>query len=237
MTRPPRPWKVLPHGPLVRLEENLFTVEGWVPGIPGLDRRMAIVRRGDGGLLFFNAVPVGDALLDEIRSLGRPAMLVVPQPLHMIDAHAFRERLGVKVFAPAVTRAQVEGRVAVDGTFEELPPDPAVRVVSVPGFRTGEGAMLVRSGARTSLVVADLVLNVPDGPGLRGLLFRLLGMTGPAPRFPLPVKLRMVRDRAAVRAWLEETARIPGLARIVTSHGRNVEGDAAGVLRGIAAGV
>ena len=237
MPKPPRPWKVLPHGPLVRLEENLFTVTGEVPGIPGLQRRMAIARRRDGGLLFFNAVPVADALLEEIRALGRPAMLVVPQHLHMIDAHAFRERLGVKVYAPAATRARVQERVAVDGSFAEIPPDPDVRVVSVPGFATGEGALWVRSGARTSLVVADVVLNVPDGPGLRGALFRLLGMTGPAPRLPLPVKLRVVRDRPALRAWMEEAARTPGLSRIVTSHGANVERDAAGVLRSVAATV
>ncbi|HET8732485.1 MAG TPA: hypothetical protein VFM45_01810, partial [Anaeromyxobacteraceae bacterium] len=60
MTRRPRPWTVLPHGPLERLEENLHVVDGWVPGIRGLRRRMAVVRRSDGGLVFFNAVPVDE---------------------------------------------------------------------------------------------------------------------------------------------------------------------------------
>src|SRR5690242_422232 len=91
MAKPPRLWKVLPHGPLERLEENLWSVTSAVPGIPGLDRRMAIVRRSDGGLLFFNAVPVSDAVLAELRALGTPAQVIVPQRLHMMDAHAFRE--------------------------------------------------------------------------------------------------------------------------------------------------
>lgn len=237
MTRPPRPWTVLPHGPMVTLEENLHVVEGEVPGIRGLRRRMAIVRRGDGDLLFFNAVPVDEPTLGRIRALGRPAFLVVPQHLHAMDAHAFRERLGVKVYAPAVARARVAARVAVDGTFEELPPDPATELRAAAGFDTGEGMLLVRSGPRTSLVVADVVLNVPDGPGLQGFLFRALGMTGPEPRFPLLVRLRVLRDRKALRAQLDSLAGLPGLARIVTSHGGIVDRDPAGALRRIAAGL
>jgi hypothetical protein len=235
VTTPPRPWTVLPHGPLERLEENLHVVDGWVPGIPGLRRRMAVVRRSGGGLLFFNAVPVDEPTLAQVRALGRPEVLVVPQHLHMIDAHAFRERLGVKVHAPAADRALVERRVPVDGTFEELPADPAVEVRTVAGFRTGEGLALVRSGSRASLVVADVVLNVPDGPGLQGLVFRLLGMTGPRPKLPAPVRLRVLRDRRALRAQLEALAATPGLARIVPSHGPIVDRDPAGVLREIAA--
>lgn len=234
MSKPPRPWTVERHGPVEQLEENLWTVSGDVPGIPGLKRRMAIARRSDGGLVFFNGVPVSDGALEEIRSLGRPAFLVVPQHLHMIDAHAFREKLGVTVYAPRLGRARVEERVTVDGTFEEMPPDPLVRVESVPGFRTGEGVAWVRSGERVSLVVADVVLNVPAGPGVQGFVMRVLGMTGPTPRLPLPVKLRVVGDRGAVRRWMEGASATPGLARIVVSHGRNVDRDAAGVLREIA---
>jgi hypothetical protein len=235
MPKPPRPWTVLPHGPLEQVDGNLYAIEGAVPGIPGLRRRMAIVRRADGGLLFFNAVPVGEEALARIRTLGRPAMLVVPQPLHMMDAHAFRDRLGVRVYAPAATRALVAARVAVDGTFADIPPDPAVSVVAVAGFRTGEGMAVVRSADRVSLVVADVVLNVPHAPGLRGLLFRLLGFTGDRPKLPAPVRLRVLRDRGALRAQLEELARTPGLARIVPSHGPIVDRDPGGVLREIAA--
>ena len=72
MPKPPRPWIVLPHGPLKRLDENLYSIEADVPGIPGLRRRMAVVRRSDGGLLFFNAVPVDEEALAQLRALGRP---------------------------------------------------------------------------------------------------------------------------------------------------------------------
>jgi hypothetical protein len=235
MPKPPRPWIVLPHGPLKRLDENLYSIEGDVPGIPGLRRRMVVVRRSDGGLLFFNAVPVDEEALAQLRALGRPAQLVIPQQLHMIDAHAFRERLGVRVYAPASARARIAERVAVDGAFGELPADPAVSLVTVAGFKTGEGLAVVRSEGRVSLVVADVVLNVPNAPGPRGLLFRLLGFTGDRPKLPALVRLRVLRDPAALRAQLEELAQTPGLTRIVPSHGAVVDRDPAGVLRAIAA--
>jgi hypothetical protein len=232
--KPPRPWTVTPHGPVERIDENLWAVESDVPGVPLLKRRMAIVRRGDGGLLFFNAVPVGDAALDRIRALGKPAILVVPQHLHMLDAHAFRAKLGVRVYAPASTRALVAERVEVDGAFEDLPPDPAVRVDTVAGFKTGEGFATVRSGPRVSLVVADMVLNMPPAPGLTGFLYSLLGFTGDRPKLPTPVRLRVLRDKAALRAQLQQLAATPGLARIVPSHGPIVDRDPAGALRHVA---
>ena len=235
MPKPPRPWTVLPHGPLEQIDDNLHAIEGDVPGIPGLRRRMAIVRRADGSLLFFNAVPVGEETIARIRMLGKPGMLVVPNPLHMIDAHAFRKRLGVRVYGPGAKRTAVAERVEVDGAFEDIPADPVVSVVAVAGFRTGEGMAVVRSAGRVSIVVADVVLNVPHGPGARGLLFRLLGFTGDRPKLPAPVRLRALRDPRALRVQLEELARIPGLARIVPSHGAIVDRDPAGVLREIAA--
>ena len=233
----PRPWIVLPHRPLEKLEDNLYTIEGEVPGIPGLRRRMSIVRRSDGNLLFFNAVPVGEDALASIRALGRPAVLVVPHHLHMIDAHPFRERLGLRVYAPEAMRERIATRVTVDGSFEDLAADPVVSIVPVAGFRTGEGMAIVRSHGRVSLVVADVVLNVPNSRGARGLLFRLLGLTGDRPRLPQLIRLRVLRDARALRMQLEELARTPGLFRIVTTHGALIERDPGGVLREVAAGL
>jgi hypothetical protein len=59
-------------------------------------------------------------------------------------------------------------------------------------------------------------------------------MTGDRPSLPLPLRLRLVRDRKALRAQLEGLSRTPGLARIVPSHGAVIDRDPAGVLRRIA---
>ena len=185
--------------------------------------------------MFFNAVPVTDDTLDEIRALGTPAQLVVPQHLHMIDAHAFRTKLGVSVYAPASTRSVVAAEVEVEGAFEDIPTDPTVVVNTVAGFRTGEGFAIVKTEARVSLLVADMVLNLRRAPGPRGLLFHLLGFTGDRPKLPIPVRLRVLRDRAALRQQLGRLATTPGLARIVPSHGAVIDHEPGEVLRAIAA--
>src|SRR5216684_8278099 len=50
MAKPPRPWIVTKHGPIEKLEDNLWVVAGDVPGIP-FRRRMSIIKRADGTLL------------------------------------------------------------------------------------------------------------------------------------------------------------------------------------------
>lgn len=45
-------WTVLPHEPLEKHSDNLWSVSGKMPG--GNQRRMTIVKRADGGLIFHN---------------------------------------------------------------------------------------------------------------------------------------------------------------------------------------
>jgi hypothetical protein len=229
-----RPWTVTPHAPLEQLDDDLWAVTSPVPGLRGVDRRMTIARRTDGALVFYNAVPVDDATLAELRALGTPAYLIVPNRFHMIDAPAFREKLGVKAFAPEASRARVAERMPIDGALDALPPDARVRVGGTPGFKTGEAYLVVAHGERRSLVVADLVTNMQRVSGFGGFMMHVLGFTGERPKLPKPVRFRVLRDKAQVRAQLEELAATPGLCRLVVSHGPIVS-DAAAVLREIAA--
>src|SRR5947207_13659872 len=91
-----RPWTVTPHDPIEKLDDNLWAVSSKVPGVP-IRRRMAIVKRSDGGLLFYHAVPVDDRTLEEIRAWGRPEILVVAHDQHGIDAQAFRDQPRLKL--------------------------------------------------------------------------------------------------------------------------------------------
>ena len=70
MAKLPRPWIVTPHGPLEKHEDNLWTVEGDIPGLAAR-RRMAIVRLGDGRLVFFNAIPLEPAALCRSEGMGK----------------------------------------------------------------------------------------------------------------------------------------------------------------------
>ncbi len=76
-------------------------------------------------------------------------------------------------------------------------------------------------------------MNLPHLHGLEGRLLRLLGSTG-KPRVTPVARLLSVSDRRRLAAHLARLAALPGLCRLVVSHGRNVEQDAAGALRAVA---
>lgn len=216
----PRPWIVAPHTPLEQVDENLWTVEGTFPERPMIRRRMHLVRLSSGALLFHNAVPVDEATLEKVRGLGQPKFLVIPAPSHMLDAHPFREKLGLEVFCPRQIVELVRARVQVTGTYEQLPGDPLIAVHQLDGVATGEAVLEARSPdrARAHLLTCDAVLNLKNGKGVQGAVLRLLGFTG-GPRVGPVLKWRHVKDCAAFRAHLERLADVAGLTTVVPSHG------------------
>jgi hypothetical protein len=154
--------------------------------------------------------------------------------MHCIDAHALRERLGLGVYCPAESAAEIGKRVPVDGTLDALPAGRTARFAALAGVTGGEGALLIASGERISLLLCDVMVNVPHLGGLWGLAWRLAGLTGPPRCGPFWLK-RAVTDREALRRSIERLAETPGLARLVPSHGGIVEHGPADVLREIGA--
>jgi len=124
--------------------------------------------------------------------------------------------------------------VRVDGTLDALPPDPALEVQLLDGTRAREAALVVRGPGGASLLFGDAVMNLPHLPGVEGLLLRVLGSTG-GPRVTRLARLLLVADRRALAAHLARLAAIPGLARLVPSHGAMVAERPAEVLREVAA--
>lgn len=226
---PVRPWTVNRPQGLVQRDEALWTIDDEVPGLPNAGRRMTLVKRPDGALLFFNAIPVPDSTLAQIRALGRPAQLIIPNRYHSLDAAAFVEKLGVVAYAPVIDVAKVSERVACQ-PMTSLPLDASLKWFAVEGFSTHETVLL----SRTTLIIADLVTNVAHTFNIPGLMMRLIGFTGPQPILPGPVRKRVGRNFPAVKALLEQLAAIKGLSRIVPTHGAVFEGDAPAALRAIA---
>jgi hypothetical protein len=108
-------------------------------------------------------------------------------------------------------------------------------VETLDGTRQREGVMIVHGSDGTSLVVNDLVFNMPHVAGFTGfILRRVTGSTG-GPRIPRLTRMFVIADKAAVRAHLERLAALPGLSRIVVSHHATIDADPAGTLRRIAA--
>lgn len=228
-----RPWVVTPHQPLEQHDASLWSVEGQVPGIAAW-RRMAIARTTDGGLIFYNAIPLDEATLFKVRGLGTPKALVVPHDSHGVDAYPFSQKLGIPIFGPVSTAARMREKFG-DGVrpFTELNAlSPEVQLEELDGTRIGELVMLVRAETGLSLVFADAYQD--HSTHQAPWLFRVLGFRG-GPRTPPVYRVMFMRDRQALSAHLARLAALPGLKRIVPSHGPVLDRDAAKVLAGVAA--
>ena len=228
-------WTVLRHGPIERLSERLWRIEGTLPSMP-LARVMTIARRADGGLVVHNAVAVDDATRAEIEAWGPIAAIVVPNGYHRLDAPAFHSRYpGARVVCPRGARGKVEQVVPVTGGYEDEPADAAVTLETLDGTADAEGAMIVRDRDGASLVLNDIVFNMPHLTGVHGFVLRWLTGSSGGPRVSRIARWFVAKDKAAVRAHLERLAATPDLRRIIVSHHETIDRDPAKVLRDVAA--
>lgn len=232
MAKAERPWIVTPHGPIQKLEENLWAVDSIVPGTP-MQRRMVIVKRPDGTLLFYQAVPLDDATLAEVLAWGKPAVLIVPHDQHGMDARAFAKKLGAKIYGPKKNETKMRAKFDLAGTFEELPAEPTVSIRSLDGAKNGEPVGIVRSpNGHVSLLFADAFMSNPSATTAWPL--RMLGFAG-GPKVTPAFRLLFMSSAKTLRAEFEEVAALPGLKHLIPCHGAIVSENAADVLRKVAA--
>jgi hypothetical protein len=226
MTQPLRRWKVLPHGPLARVEPNILTLVGQIDVPLGkFPRRMTIVRLRRGGGIVYNGIALEPMLMRELERFALPAFLVVPNDQHRLDARIWKERYpGIQVVCAPGARTQVEKIVAVDTTTPAFD-DPQVEFVVVPGTGDHECALTVRSRDGTTLVVNDIIGNIRDAHGLSGWLLRRMGFAGDRPQVPAIARLAWVKDKPALARQLARWSAIEPLRRILPSHGSPIEGD------------
>jgi hypothetical protein len=232
----PRPWTVLPHREIEKLEPNLWAVEGTIRMPAGeLGRRMCIARLGDGRLVFMNAIPLREESMREVEAFGKPSFLLVGNGFHRLDIAAFKQRYPeLRVLAGEGSRKRVEEMVRVDGSWNDAPRDPNVTVEHLGGTKVDEAVVSVRSDGRVSLCFfGDTLMNLPHMPGVGGFVFRLIGSSG-RPRVTRIARWFVVGDRSLLREHLLRLAARPGLARLIPCHGAIVAQDAPGVLRRVA---
>ncbi len=217
-------WTVLGNDPPSTVAENLWRVEGNLPH-QGLRRVMTVVRRDDGALLIHNAIAMEDEQMAALEAWGKPAVMVVPNGMHRLDAGIFKQRYpDVRVLCPAGARDKVEQVVAVDGTLDELGEGwgETAALEHLDGVKQSEGLMRVTSPDGVTLVLNDAVFNLPHQPGFMGLIFKAFGSTG-GPRVSRLFKMLAVKDRQAFGAHLERLAATPNLRRVIMSHGAMVD--------------
>jgi hypothetical protein len=234
MSQPNTPWKVLPHGELLQIEDNIQTVTGNIRVPMDLPRRMTVVRLADSRLVIFSAIALDEEGMASIEAFGRPAFLIVPSDKHRLDARMWKTRYPLmQVIAPPGARAKVEKLIAVDSTEPSFD-DANVQFVTVPGTDGRESALIVRSADSYTLILNDLVGNINNASGLGGWLLRMAGFAGKTAQIPKVVKMALIQDEAAVRAQLLEWAEIETLKRILVAHGAQIDHNPQQTLRELA---
>ena len=220
-------WTVLPHGKLTSVDDNLLTVVGELPMPAGdFPRRMTVARLRDGRLVVFSAIALDEPEMKALEAWGHLSFLIIPNERHRKDARIWKDRYPqLVVVAPAGARQQAAEVVPVDATTVDFG-DPTIRFVTVPGTDEREAALVVETTTGTTLVLNEIVWNVPDRPGFGGWLFRLAGFTGDTPKIPTFVALKSIKDKPALAAQLRAWAELPGLNRVIISHGEIVSHDA-----------
>jgi hypothetical protein len=235
MPKPFTEWKVLPHGKLTAIEDGILTVVGDIPMPVGdMKRRMTVVRLSDRRLVIFSAVALDEEEMHALEDFGEPAFLIVPNNHHRLDSKIWKDRYpAMQVITPKGAREEVEKVVHVDATSADFG-DPDIALITVPGTHEHEAALEVRRPNGTTLVLNDVVGNMRDTSGFGGWLLRMMGFAGDKPHVPFPVKLAMINDKAALAVQLRRWAELPGLKRILVSHGSTIEDDPRGALRELA---
>jgi hypothetical protein len=228
-------WTVFPHGPVERVDDDVFSVEGEIVMPLGrFPRRMTVVALSGGRTVVFSPVCLNERAMRDVESLGTPAVMVVPNGFHRLDARPWKKRYpDIKVVCPPGAKKRVKQAVAVDATTDVLA-DPEVDFILVDGMGDAEAALIVRREAGATLIVNDVISNVrhPKGIGAN-IMARLFGFGVHGPRMAREVRWLFVKDKAALAKQLRAWAEIPGLRRLIVSHG-DIIPDPAAVLRGVA---
>jgi hypothetical protein len=226
-TEPATDWLVLAHEPIQELSENLWRVEGELPRF-SMKRVMTVARLQTGGLLIHSAIAMDEISMRRLEAWGAPQIMLIPHVRHRMDAARFKRRYpALRVFAPPAVMAKARAVVHVDGTYADVPADPALTLELLDGTGQAEGALLVRSSDGTSVVLTEVVFDLePPKSALGRAAVQLVGL-GPGPRVTPFVKFEMVKDRAALAAHLRRLARIPDLVRVIVGHSRMSSGSAA----------
>jgi hypothetical protein len=222
--KPNQTWKVIDHGELQQLGENLYTVTGKLKMPLGQTvRRMTVAKLSDGRLIVFSAISLDEQEMQKLEALGDVAFLVVPSGIHRMDIKAWAERYPrARVIAPAGALGKVQEIVKVDATTIDVA-DPNVQLITVPGTGEQEFAMLVTTGSTKTLVVTDLIFNLPKLRGFAQFAYTLFGFGPGHPTQPALVRMSLIKDKEAVRAQLRAWANDPAIERILVSHGAPIE--------------
>jgi hypothetical protein len=227
-------WPRREHGELERLADNLWIVDGPVPGLLAYRRQMVVVRDAHGRLLLHSAIALSQAGMAQLEALGTPSWLVVPNGHHRLDAPAYKRRYPqICVVAPRGSVPRVRRVVHVDLTYDEFPASTCLQLRAAPWPDAAEGVVQVLSADGVSLAFNDL-LWTPPLHGTAGFVQKILHQRPQVPWLARQLYARGA-NRLALKRWLVELACAPELQRLIPGHGPPIVSDAYAVLQRVAA--
>jgi len=216
-------WKVLPHGALNEVAPRILTVVGQIPmPLGNFPRRMTILGLDRNRTAIFSPIPLGEREMKGIEALGAPAYLIVPNGSHRLDLRPFHVRYPkAKIVSAPGAKSRVAEAAGPVQTRANI--GSGVELTTVAGTGEAELAMIVRHGSELTLVTNDIIGNVahPNGIGAR-IMSRLMGF-GPRPRITRPARWFFIKDKAGLALQLREWSQLPGLRRLIPSHGDIVD--------------
>ncbi len=173
-----------------------------------------------------------DEGMRELEALGRPTVMVVPHRRHQMDAPFFKQRYPeLRVLAADPER--VTG-VAVDGPLSELGRF-GIESYVLPGNVQEDTVMDVPIDAGRALCVCETLNNL-SASGFLSVLLKVLGPPGGGFGVARAVRWREIRDRNALRAWLQKQSERTDLRYLLFGHGAPITSDIPGALRRAASG-
>jgi len=231
-------WTVQPHGAIEKLSPRVWRVEGSLPNMP-LKRVMTVARTERGELVVHSAMALEPAAMAEIEAFGEVRFILVPNGFHRLDAPAFAARYpNAKVLCPPGSKARVAQVVRVDGVYADFPADAAVSLHVLDGVGGQEGYVRIDEESGVTLILNDLVFNMPHLPGAQGFMLRYVTASSGGPTISRIGRLFLVKDKARVRAQIEALAATERLTRVIVSHHETIVGtkerSAGEVLRDVA---
>ena len=223
------------HGEIEKLNENLWRVQGPVPGSALFSRVMTVVRLADERLVIHNGIAMNPESMAELEAWGRPTFLIVPGGYHRLDARAYAARYPeLTVIAPAGSAKRVGKLVEVNGDYDSFDDQPEIQLAHLEGTANREGAMIVRSEDGATVVFNDIVFNMPHQYGVGGFVLRFVTASSGGPKIPRVARMFFIKNAAALSVHLQRLADTPDLKRIIVSHHEMITDDVRGILREVA---
>ncbi len=226
--------KIFLHQSFQQVAPGLWQLEGSLP-FP-LKRNMTVVKLSSGGLLIYSAVALTDAGFAELERLGKPEIIVVPQPFHVMDLAFYKQKYPqLKVLGPK--QGEEFNGVRVEADVVAVLKDANVTASLAPGLKNPEVHLKIQVPGGYALCVCDIFAGENCyAQGIGASIFKwMLGTSNDGFGIAKIVKWRQIADKAAVKTWALGLADDTKLKMVLVCHGEPFTGDAAAALREAAA--